>query len=165
VAALEVGSCSKGCRGAEHGQACTKDRTGAETRRAALESAVQLGRGDEVNRQDEMANPRKGRNLLQQWAPKRRDFVMYRSGYRPNLGFQLCICTYPCAPKVLAWDLTFFSWDALSSSRLSATGTRQSNCKLAFQSSDSQNLARTLQRALHGDFMNIFSSKSVALAL
>jgi hypothetical protein len=36
---------SKGCRGAEHGQACTKDRTGAEALRAALESAMQLGRG------------------------------------------------------------------------------------------------------------------------
>jgi hypothetical protein len=132
VAALEVGSCSKGCRGVEHCQACTKDRTGAETRRAALaiESAVQVGRGDEVNRQAEMANPRKGRNLLMQWAPKHRDFVMNRSGYRPNLGFQLRICTYPCAPKVLAWDLTIFSWDtpfwdALSSSRLSATGLEQ----------------------------------------
>jgi hypothetical protein len=32
--------------------------------RAALESAVQLGRGDEVNRVDEMANPLKGRDSL-----------------------------------------------------------------------------------------------------
>jgi hypothetical protein len=36
-------------------QACTKDRTGAVALRAALESAVQLGRGDEVNRQAEIA--------------------------------------------------------------------------------------------------------------
>jgi hypothetical protein len=49
------GSGSKGCRGAEHGQACTKERTGAVALRAALESAVQLGQGDEVNRQAEMA--------------------------------------------------------------------------------------------------------------
>jgi hypothetical protein len=41
------GSGSKGCRGAEHGQACSKERTGAVAVRAALESAVQVGRGDE----------------------------------------------------------------------------------------------------------------------
>jgi hypothetical protein len=40
---------SNGCRGAEHGQACTKERTGAVAVRAALESAVQFGRGDEGN--------------------------------------------------------------------------------------------------------------------
>jgi hypothetical protein len=49
------GSGSKGCRGAEHGQACTKDRTNAVALRAAFESAAQLGRGDEVNRQAEVA--------------------------------------------------------------------------------------------------------------
>jgi hypothetical protein len=59
------GSGSKGCRGAEHGQACTKERTGAVAVRAALESAVQLGRGDEGNRQSEMANPTKCRDSLQ----------------------------------------------------------------------------------------------------
>jgi hypothetical protein len=32
---------SEGCRGAEHGQACTKDHTGAVALRVALESAVQ----------------------------------------------------------------------------------------------------------------------------
>jgi hypothetical protein len=32
---------------------------------AALESAVQLGRGDEVNKQAEMANPTKCRDSLQ----------------------------------------------------------------------------------------------------
>jgi hypothetical protein len=37
------GSGSKGCRGAEHGQACNKERTGAVALRAALESAEQLG--------------------------------------------------------------------------------------------------------------------------
>jgi hypothetical protein len=36
------GSGSKGCRGAEHGQACNKGCTGAVALRAALESAVQL---------------------------------------------------------------------------------------------------------------------------
>jgi hypothetical protein len=46
----ENSSGSKGCRGAEHGQTCANDRTGAGALRAALESAVQLGRGDEVNR-------------------------------------------------------------------------------------------------------------------
>jgi hypothetical protein len=56
---------SKGCRGAKHGQACTKDRTGAVALRAALELAVQLGRGDVVNRQAEMANPTKCRDSLQ----------------------------------------------------------------------------------------------------
>jgi hypothetical protein len=50
------GSGSKGCRGSEHGQTRTKDRTGAVAVRAALESAVQVGRGYEVNRQAEMAN-------------------------------------------------------------------------------------------------------------
>jgi hypothetical protein len=40
---------SKGCRGAEHGQTSSKDRTGAVALRAALESAVQLGGSDEVN--------------------------------------------------------------------------------------------------------------------
>jgi hypothetical protein len=57
------GSGSKGCRGAEHGQACTKDRTGAVAVRAAFESAVQVGRGDEGNRQAEMANPTKCRGI------------------------------------------------------------------------------------------------------
>jgi hypothetical protein len=56
---------NKGCRGAEHGQACTKACTGAVAIRAALEWAVQLGRGDEVNTQAEMANPTKCRDLLQ----------------------------------------------------------------------------------------------------
>jgi hypothetical protein len=32
---------------------CTEDRTGAVAIRAALESAVQLGRGDLVNRQED----------------------------------------------------------------------------------------------------------------
>jgi hypothetical protein len=41
------GTGSKGCRGAEHGQACTKERTGGVPVRAALESAVQVGRGNE----------------------------------------------------------------------------------------------------------------------
>jgi hypothetical protein len=59
------GSGSEGCRGAEHGQACTKDRTGAVDLRTAVESAVQLGRGDEVNRQSEMANLSKCRDSLQ----------------------------------------------------------------------------------------------------
>jgi hypothetical protein len=59
------GSGSNGCRGAEHVQTCTKDRTGAEALRAGLESAVQLRRGDEVNRQAEMANSTKCRDSLQ----------------------------------------------------------------------------------------------------
>jgi hypothetical protein len=48
-------------------QTCTKDRTrtGAVADRAALTSAVQLGRGDEVNRQAEMVNASKYGNLLQ----------------------------------------------------------------------------------------------------
>jgi hypothetical protein len=50
------GSRSEGCRGAEHGQTCTTDRTGAVAVRAALESAVQPGRRDEANRQSEMSN-------------------------------------------------------------------------------------------------------------
>jgi hypothetical protein len=59
------GSCSTGCRGAEHGQACTKDCTGAVALRAALESAVQPGRGDEVDKEAEMANPTKCGDSLQ----------------------------------------------------------------------------------------------------
>jgi hypothetical protein len=38
------GSGSNVCGGAEHGQACTKNRTVVVALRAALESAVQLGR-------------------------------------------------------------------------------------------------------------------------
>jgi hypothetical protein len=52
------GSGSKGRGGAGHGQACTKERTGAVAVRAALESAVQVGRGDEGNSQAEMASLR-----------------------------------------------------------------------------------------------------------
>jgi hypothetical protein len=63
------GSGSKGCRGAKHGQACTKERTGAVAVRAALESAVQVGRGYEGNRQAEMANPTKCRDSLQANTP------------------------------------------------------------------------------------------------
>jgi hypothetical protein len=50
---------------AEHGQTCTKNRTRAVALRAALESAVQLRRGDEMNRQGEMANPSKCRDSRQ----------------------------------------------------------------------------------------------------
>jgi hypothetical protein len=50
------GSGSQGYRSVEYGQTCTEDGTGAVALRAALESAVQLRRG-EVNRQAEMANP------------------------------------------------------------------------------------------------------------
>jgi hypothetical protein len=60
------GGGSKGCRGAEHGRTCTKDHTGAAALRAALESAMQLGRGDEVTRQADMANPTKCRDSLQE---------------------------------------------------------------------------------------------------
>jgi hypothetical protein len=42
-----------------------KERTGAVAVRAALESVVQLGRGDEGNSQAEMANPKKCRDSLQ----------------------------------------------------------------------------------------------------
>jgi hypothetical protein len=51
------GSGSKGCRGAEHGQACTKERTGAVAVRAALESAVQVGRGDAWQQASRNARP------------------------------------------------------------------------------------------------------------
>jgi hypothetical protein len=64
------GSRSKGCRGAEHGQTCTKDRTDAVALRAALESTVQLGRGNEVNWQAELANPTKCRDSLQFCTPR-----------------------------------------------------------------------------------------------
>jgi hypothetical protein len=57
------GSGSKDCRGAEHGQAYTKDCNGAVALRAALESGDRLGRGDkvnkQVNKQAETANPYK----------------------------------------------------------------------------------------------------------
>jgi hypothetical protein len=50
-------------------QTGTKDHTGSVALREALESAVQLERGlergDEVNRQAEMANPTKYRDSLQ----------------------------------------------------------------------------------------------------
>jgi hypothetical protein len=56
------GSGSNACRGAAHGQACTKEPTGAVAVRAALESAVQLGRGDVselrgVNREADKSQP------------------------------------------------------------------------------------------------------------
>jgi hypothetical protein len=41
---------------------CTKERTGAVAVRAALASAVPVGRGNEGNRQAEMANPAKCRD-------------------------------------------------------------------------------------------------------
>jgi hypothetical protein len=50
------GSRNEGCRGAEHRQTCNMDRTGTVAVRAALESAVQLGPGQKVNRQAEVAN-------------------------------------------------------------------------------------------------------------
>jgi hypothetical protein len=56
---------SQGCRGAEHGQAWTKERTGAVALRAALEAAMQLEGDEEVNRQAEMANPTTCRGSLQ----------------------------------------------------------------------------------------------------
>jgi hypothetical protein len=49
------GSGGIGCRGAEHGQACSKDHTGAVARRAALDSAVQLGRGLARRRSEQAA--------------------------------------------------------------------------------------------------------------
>jgi hypothetical protein len=55
------GSGAEGCRGAEHGQTCTRCRTGAIAVRVALKSAEHLGRGDKVNRQAEKANLTKGR--------------------------------------------------------------------------------------------------------
>jgi hypothetical protein len=58
------GSGGKGCRSAEHGLACTKDRSAAVALGAALKSAVQLWRGDEVNRHAEMAMPMKSRVSL-----------------------------------------------------------------------------------------------------
>jgi hypothetical protein len=77
------GSGSKGCRGVEHGQT-TQDRTGAVALRAALESAVQLGRGEKVNRQAEMAIPTKCRDSLQ-----------IRMSYRTHgaLVSKICHCT------------------------------------------------------------------------
>jgi hypothetical protein len=51
------GSRSEVCRGAEHGQTCIKGRTDAIAVSAALESAVQLWRGDKVNSQAESGQP------------------------------------------------------------------------------------------------------------
>jgi hypothetical protein len=58
------GSGGKGCRSAEHGLACTKDHSAAVALGAALQSTVQLGRGDEVNRQAEIAMPMTSRVSL-----------------------------------------------------------------------------------------------------
>jgi hypothetical protein len=52
------GSGNKGRRGAEHGQACTKQCTGAVAVRAAPASAVQVGQGDEGNRHAELGTLR-----------------------------------------------------------------------------------------------------------
>jgi hypothetical protein len=63
----ENSSGSKGCRGAEQGQTSANDRTGAGALRAALDSAVQLGRGDEVNRpKSRNCSPTKCRDSLLQ---------------------------------------------------------------------------------------------------
>jgi hypothetical protein len=80
------GTGSKGCRGAEHGQACTKERTGAVAVRAALESAVQVGRGNEGNRQAEMANPTKCRDSLQLtcYTVMHHDALFLHTGDTPN---------------------------------------------------------------------------------
>jgi hypothetical protein len=59
------GSVSEGCRGTEHGQACTKVRTGAVAHRTALELAVQLWRRNKGNRQAAMSNPTNCRDSLQ----------------------------------------------------------------------------------------------------
>jgi hypothetical protein len=59
-----AGNGSQGCRGAERGQTCTWDRTVDVPHTAALQSAVQLGQGNEVNRQAEMANPTKRMDSL-----------------------------------------------------------------------------------------------------
>jgi hypothetical protein len=73
------GSGSKGRRGAEHGEACTKERTGAVAVRAALESAVQVGRASNATGKQkrptlrkvgihfrEMNSPFCGRNLFRE---------------------------------------------------------------------------------------------------
>jgi hypothetical protein len=46
---------SEACRNAEHAQTCAQDSNGAAAVRVALESAVQLGRGHEVNRLAEIS--------------------------------------------------------------------------------------------------------------
>jgi hypothetical protein len=63
------GSGSKGCRGAEHGQACTKDSAGAEGLRAAL--IRPCNSRQRVNCHAVMANPTQCRDLLQQKASRR----------------------------------------------------------------------------------------------
>jgi hypothetical protein len=72
------GSGSKGRGGAEYGQACTKEHTGAVAVRAALKSAMQVGRGDEGNMQAEIGNPTKCRDSLQP--------CMYFAASQPLLG-------------------------------------------------------------------------------
>jgi hypothetical protein len=63
------GSRSKGCcRGAEHGQTCAMDRTGAVALRAALESVVQHGRGEKCT-----GKPK--------WPTLRNAGIRYRAGY------------------------------------------------------------------------------------
>jgi hypothetical protein len=67
-----TGSRSKGCRGAEHGQPCTKDRTGAVAVRTALETAVQTGRGDEASRSEQAGrngHPTKCRDSQLRFSP------------------------------------------------------------------------------------------------
>jgi hypothetical protein len=61
------GSRSEGCRGAEHGQTCTSIRIERVLPLQPLESAVQLGRGDQVHKQADMANLTKSRDSLQAW--------------------------------------------------------------------------------------------------
>jgi hypothetical protein len=101
------GSGSKGCRGAEHGQACTKERTGAVAVRAALESAVQVGRGDEGNRQAEMANPAKCRDSLQAiCVAAARTVVRHRITKGTPREFEFCPITVELSCMAFWWHVT-----------------------------------------------------------
>jgi hypothetical protein len=85
----------KGCRGAEHGQACAKERTGAVAVRAALESAVQVGRGNEGYRQAEIANPTKCGDSLQAYtalAAAAEELLASRGLHAASRAVQLRLC-------------------------------------------------------------------------
>jgi hypothetical protein len=73
---------TEGCRGAEHGQACTKDGTGAVAVRAALALAVQLGRSEQASQNSQAY---KCRDVLQIHCPGQMHLQTWSSPAVPQL--------------------------------------------------------------------------------
>jgi hypothetical protein len=74
------GSGSKGCRGAEHGQACTKERTSTEA--VALRAALEIGRATRARRRRQTGKPK--------WPTLRNVGIRY-SGQRLHLHYYMLL--------------------------------------------------------------------------